>query len=92
MALRDDFKKCSHSVVAKQKLTHERVAPIHERVTAVVRGAGLTNAELAKKTGWSYLRVLRLLNGDTDLTAEDMEVIADIVKRPVAELYEAPAS
>lgn len=51
--------------------------------------AGLTNADLAKATGWHYLRVMRLMNGDTDLSAKDMEIIAGILKCPVAELYAA---
>lgn len=64
--------------------------PIHERVTAHARDAGLSNADIAKKTGWHYLRVLRLLNGDTDLSAEDMETLARVFGRSVAELYRMP--
>lgn len=53
--------------------------------------AGLSNTDLAKETGWHYLRVMRLMNGDTDLSAADMETIARILKCDVAELYEAKA-
>jgi transcriptional regulator with XRE-family HTH domain len=52
-----------------------------------VRAAGITQAQLALKTGWSEQRVYRVLNGKTDLTAEDMETIAHIIEKPVAALY-----
>jgi transcriptional regulator with XRE-family HTH domain len=64
-----------------------RKKPIHHRVKECVDAAGVSNAELARKTGWHELRVWRLLSGKTDLTAEDMEVIARILKCDVADLY-----
>lgn len=68
--------------MAKQK-------PIHERVQAHVDDAGLSNADLAKKTGWHELRVWRLLTGRTEISAEDMEVFAKVLGKPVADLYKA---
>lgn len=64
-----------------------RTKPLHEHVSAIVRDAELSNAELAKKTGWSYLRVLRLLHGQTELSAEDMRLLSKVLERPIADLY-----
>lgn len=64
--------------------------PIHERVKAHVKHAKLTHAGLAKKTGWDEQRVYRVLNGKTDLSAEDMELLARVLKVTVADLYRAP--
>lgn len=64
--------------------------PIHERVKAHVAAAKLTHSDLAKKTGWSEQRVYRVLNGKTDLSAEDMEKLARVLKTPVAELFTTP--
>lgn len=64
--------------------------PIHERVKAHVEIAELTHAEIAEKTGWSEQRVYRVLNGRTDLTADDMEMLAVILGKPVGVLYRAP--
>jgi transcriptional regulator with XRE-family HTH domain len=64
--------------------------PVHERVHDHVRAAELTHAELAKRTGWSEQRVYRVLNGKTDLSAEDMEVLAVILEKPVAALFRDP--
>ncbi len=61
--------------------------PIHERVAEHVVEAELSNAEVAKLTGWSEQRVWRLLTGRTDLTAEDVEILAGLLKKPVAALY-----
>lgn len=65
----------------------ERHTPIHERVKNLVERAGLTQSQLAEKTGWSEQRVYRVLNGKTDLSAEDMELLATILDKPVASLY-----
>jgi transcriptional regulator with XRE-family HTH domain len=65
--------------------------PIHECVAEHVKDAGLSISDLAEKTGWHYLRTMRLLNGDTDLSAEDMKTIAELLKRPVADLYKGVA-
>lgn len=64
--------------------------PVHERVKAHIASAELTHADLAKKTGWSEQRVYRVLNGKTDLSAEDIELIARILRKPVGDLYRAP--
>jgi transcriptional regulator with XRE-family HTH domain len=64
--------------------------PVHERVHDHVSLAGVTHAELAKRTGWSEQRVYRVLNGKTDLSAEDMELIAGVLGKPVAALYRDP--
>lgn len=66
--------------------------PIHERVQEHVDAAGLTNAELAKKTGWHELRVWRLLTGRTEISAEDMEIFAKVLEKPVASLYKSAES
>ncbi len=71
--------------MAKQK-------PIHERVQEHVDAAGLTNADLAKKTGWHELRVWRLLTGRTDISADDMEIFAKVLGKPVADLYRSAAA
>ena len=67
-----------------------RQPPVHERVHEHVRVAGFTHAQLAEKTGWDEQRVYRVLHGKTRLTAEDMELLARVLKKPVAELYMAP--
>lgn len=76
----------------RKKRPRDEKPPLHERVAAVVRAAGVSNTELATRTGWSYLRVLRVLNGDTDLTGEDIELLAELLKRPVGDLYEGIAA
>lgn len=67
-----------------------KLRPVHERVHDHVQNAGITYAELAKKTGWSEQRVYRVLAGKTDLSAEDMELLASILDKPVAFLYRDP--
>ena len=64
--------------------------PIHEVVRDHVRAAAITHAELAERTGWSEQRVYRVLAGKTELTAEDMKLLAKIIDKPVAELYQDP--
>jgi transcriptional regulator with XRE-family HTH domain len=61
--------------------------PLHERVHAHAIARGLSNAEIAKRTGWHELRVWRLLTGRTDLSAEDMKTLARVFDLSVAELY-----
>jgi transcriptional regulator with XRE-family HTH domain len=58
--------------------------------TTTSRLAGLTYAQIADRTGWSEQRVYRLMSGKTELTAEDMKLLAVILAKPVAELYEEP--
>lgn len=61
--------------------------PIYERLREHVADVGLTITQIAGKTGWKYLRVMRLLNGTTKLSADDMEVFERVLKRPVGRLY-----
>jgi transcriptional regulator with XRE-family HTH domain len=70
----------------------DEAKPLHEIVAKLVSDAGLSKQELAARTGWKYLRVLRLLNGKTELSADDMRVIAEVIERPVGELYGEEAS
>lgn len=67
-------------------------AAIHEHVHELVKLAELTHADIAAKTGWSEQRVYRLLNGKTDLAAEDMVVLAGILGKTVADLYPGHAA
>jgi len=62
--------------------------PVHERVHGHVKAAKLTHSQLAEKTGWSEQRVYRVLHGKTKLEAEDMELLATILGKPVADLYD----
>lgn len=67
-----------------------KLPPIHERVRAHVDDAGLTITQIAKRAHWSYLKTMRRLNGDTELSAADMELLARIIKRDVGDLYDVP--
>lgn len=64
-----------------------RRKPIYTRVAARVKAAGLSYADLSRKTGWHELRALRVLTGKTELTAADMELLAEILDCEVGELY-----
>lgn len=64
--------------------------PIHQRVKDHVRRAGLTYAQLAERTKFSAQRVYRLLNDQTDIDAEDMEILAEAIGVSVGELYHDP--
>lgn len=61
--------------------------PVHEYVQEHVTAAGLSTADIVKRTGWSEQRVRRLLSGKTDIKADDMRVFADLVGKPVGDLY-----
>jgi transcriptional regulator with XRE-family HTH domain len=52
-----------------------------------VVASGLSTDEICKRTQWSEQKLSRLLRGKTALHAEHIEVLARIVKRPVAALY-----
>lgn len=67
-----------------------RRIPLHERVKARCEAAGLTSAVIEAKTGWHELRVWRLFNGKTKLSAEDVETLAKIIGCPPGELYLDP--
>ncbi len=71
--------------MAKQKPAEQ--PPLYARVRSVVEAKGLSNAEVAKLTGWHELRVWRLLTGRTDLGADDMEALAAAVGESVETLY-----
>jgi len=62
--------------------------PIYARVRAVVRREGVSNAQLAARTGWSELRVWRLLNGRTKLSADDVAAIMVAVDAEAGEIFE----
>lgn len=64
--------------------------PVHERVHDHVRNSNVTYEQIAAETGWKYQRVYRLLAGKTELSAEDMEKIAAVLKKSVDELYQDP--
>jgi transcriptional regulator with XRE-family HTH domain len=60
---------------------------VHEWIAQYAEEEGLTYAQIARKTGWNELRVSRLLNGKTRVTAEDVKVFARLLRRSVTELY-----
>lgn len=64
--------------------------PLYERVKGHVERSGLGQAQIAHEAGWSEKRLQRLLNGDTNLLAVDMETLARVLRKPVAELYKDP--
>lgn len=64
-----------------------RRKPLFTRVAERVKAAGLSYADLARKTGWHELRAMRVLTGKTELTAADMETLASILDCDVGELY-----
>lgn len=66
--------------------------PINERVSEHVKRSGLTREGIAAATGWSEKRVQRLLSGDTDLRADDMEELARVLNLPVGALYREPGT
>jgi transcriptional regulator with XRE-family HTH domain len=69
--------------------------PLHERVYGHVKVAGLTIAQVAEKTGWHRQRAYRVLTGKTDITGEDIELLASILGKQSGELYvdiEGPAA
>jgi hypothetical protein len=68
-------------------VARRRHRPLHERVNDHVDARKLSYADVARLTGWDYLRTLRLLTGKTKLSGDDMETLADVLATPVAELY-----
>lgn len=61
--------------------------PVHECVAAEVAAAKLTIAKVAKLTGWTWLRTMRRLRGEVELSAEDMRLLSRVLEKPVATLY-----
>jgi hypothetical protein len=47
----------------------------------------VSHDEIVKKTGWSEMRVWRLMSGRTEFKADDMVELAKLAKLSVAELY-----
>lgn len=58
---------------------------------AHVDAARLSIEDVAKRTGWDYLRALRILNGKTRPLAVDVETLATVLGKPVGDLYCEPA-
>lgn len=48
---------------------------------------GLSNADIARITGWHELRVWRLLTGRTKFSADDVEIFASAIGCNIADLY-----
>ena len=64
---------------------------INERAREFVRATGLTHAELGSRTGWHTHRIWRLLSGRQAFTADDIEILASITGKSIAEFYGEPA-
>jgi transcriptional regulator with XRE-family HTH domain len=67
-----------------------KTKPIYVRVSEHVEAEGWTAVDLAKRVGWHPMKAQRVLRGATSLLAEDMELIAKVLKKPVAELFSSP--
>lgn len=52
-----------------------------------VTDLGLSFADVTRLTGWHELATLRRLTGKVKLSGEDMEKLAEVLKRPVEDLY-----
>jgi transcriptional regulator with XRE-family HTH domain len=64
--------------------------PLHERVATRVARSRVSIRTLAVRSGWSERRLKRLLRGDTELSAQDMEVLSMAIGVPVGDLYLEP--
>lgn len=69
-----------------------RPPPLHERIKERVTAAGFTQGDLAERLGWHEMKVWRVLNGRTALSADDVEIFARLLRVPVGDLYDAKAS
>lgn len=49
--------------------------------------AGLTQGQLAEKSGLSQSFISRLERGETEITSENLRAIADALGKPVSRLY-----
>lgn len=65
----------------------DKPRPIHERVSDLVRESGLDHAAIAKRAGWSERRFSRLLHGQTQFRALDIETLAAVLGKSVVDLY-----
>jgi cyanate lyase len=52
-----------------------------------VTDQGLTFADVSRLTGWHELATLRRLTGKVRLSGEDIEKLAEVLKRPIEALY-----
>lgn len=73
---------------AKKREQERRIRAL--RIKAHCDAAGLTPAEIEKRTGWHELRVWRLFAGKTSFTVEDLELLAGLLCKPVGELFSDP--
>ncbi len=64
---------------------------VGEQIKKVRTAAGLTQAELGKKTGFSAMGISYLENGQRKAKLEDLKVIADALEVPIAFLLEPVA-
>jgi DNA-binding transcriptional regulator LsrR (DeoR family) len=60
---------------------------IIKHVARQVLASGLTERQIAKKARWHEKKVRRLLTGDTELGAVEMQALARVLRRPVGELF-----
>jgi transcriptional regulator with XRE-family HTH domain len=65
----------------------ESTPSLPERMAAIREAAGMSRAELAKKLGWTEIRVWRLETGKTKVLAEDVQAYADACKVTVGEVF-----
>jgi len=67
---------------------------LRREFSALIRGhveySGLSEEQIAEETKWSIKRVHRILTGATGLRAEDMPVLARVLRKPIADLYAEP--
>lgn len=79
-----------------RKKTRSRPVPasslLAQQIMAIREAEGVTREDLAKRSGIEYLRLWRLETGKTRPLAEDIARIADALRRPVGDFYEARAS
>lgn len=74
----------------KRRLDLEQRRHLYKRVKDHIRRAKLTYSQVADRTGFSAQRVYRLLNGHTEISGEDMEILAEAIGVSVGELYHDP--
>jgi hypothetical protein len=61
--------------------------PLHERVRDHLDHSGLDFVQLAEAMGWSERKAKRKVLGQTRWLAEDIEILADVLEKPIAALY-----
>jgi len=60
---------------------------IIKHVARQVQVSGMTEREIAKKARWHEKKVRRLLTGDTELGAIEMQALARVLGMPVGDLF-----